>query len=269
MPDELFLDPTKLENVKRRNDGSIKAACPACRAADSDKSGQHLFIQSGGKFGCAKHPNDAAHRKEIFRLAGIRVSSGTPKPPNGDAPDRKSKFVCAYDYRDANENVIFQVIRFQNPKTFRQRKPDGKGDWIWKMDGVERVLFRLPEILRAVKNDYPIFICEGERDVQEMVHKGLDATCNPGGAGKWQDSFSETLRGANVTIIADKDSAGREHAALVSLKLHGIAKFVRVIELPDLNSKPVKDAADFFRRRRHSRSNHTDCGSSASVYAGG
>ena len=54
------------------------------------------------------------------------------------------------------------------------------------------------------------------------------------------------MRGADVCIIADKDAPGRNHAQIVAGKLHGVAKSVRVIELPDLNGKTVKDAADFF-----------------------
>jgi len=79
-----------------------------------------------------------------------------------------------------------------------------------------------------------------------MAEHGLAATCNPGGAGKWQDSFSETLRGADVAIIADKDAAGRAHAQKVAASLNGKAKSVRVLELPETNSKAVKDAFDFF-----------------------
>ena len=114
------------------------------------------------------------------------------------------------------------------------------------MDGVERVLFRLPEVIRAVSNGTPIFICEGEKDCEAMVARNFNATCNPGGAGKWQVSFSETLRGGDVCIIADKDKAGREHAQLVAGKIHGVAKSVRVIELPDTNEQAVNDAHDFF-----------------------
>ena len=85
-----------------------------------------------------------------------------------------------------------------------------------------------------------------------MVEHGFDATCNPGGAvdkddsKKWHDSYTETLRGADVAIIADKDEAGRKHAQIVASKLNGVAKSVRVLELPDIGGKPVKDAADFF-----------------------
>jgi hypothetical protein len=256
MPDEIYLDPARLKNVKRHPSGAIHAACPACQAAGSDKSGHHLFIQASGKFGCAAHPGDAAHRKEIFRLAGGRVPEASPAPANITKPPGKEQFVCAYDYRDPSGKVIYQVVRFKVPppknKTFKQRQPDGKGGWLWKMAGVEKVLFRLPEILHAVQRGTPVFLCEGEKDCLAMAQRGFDATCNPGGAvdkpdsTKWQPNYTQTLRGGDVCIVADKDEAGRRHAQSVAGLLHGVAKSVRVIELPDTNGQPVKDAADFF-----------------------
>jgi 5S rRNA maturation endonuclease (ribonuclease M5) len=237
---EISLDPARLENVKRHGDGSIHAACPACRAAGSDKSGNHLKIEPGGKFGCAAHPDDRKHRQEIFRLAGIKTTQ-TP-PTNG----RPKEFVCAYDYTDASGNLSYQVLRYKNPKGFRQRQPDGKGGWIYKMDGVVRVLYRLPEVLKAKSAGKPVVIVEGEKDADCLAKHGFTATCNVGGAGKWQDGYTETLRDADVNIIADKDAPGRAHAALVASKLHGVAKSVRVLELPDTNDKPVKDTHDYF-----------------------
>ena len=166
-------------------------------------------------------------------------------PPKEIRNGSGKQIVAIYDYQDASGKVVFQVVRY-SPKNFRQRKPDGKGGWIWNTKGLEKVLFRLPEIKKAIAGGKFILACKGEKDVQAMVQRGFDATCNPGGAGKWLDSYSETLRGADVVIVADKDDAGRTHAQLVAAKLHGIAKSVRVIELPDVSGKPVKDAADFF-----------------------
>ena len=167
-----------------------------------------------------------------------------------DNPERNGhakRIVAAYPYPDASGNVLFEVVRFE-PKDFRQRKPDAAAPdgWTWNTKGVEKVLFRLPEILRDIASGKFIFICEGEKDALVLAELGISATCNPGGAGKWQDSFSETLRGCDCVIIADKDAPGRAHAQLVAGKLHGLAKSVRVIELPDVDGKPVKDAADFF-----------------------
>jgi hypothetical protein len=139
MDNDIALDPARLENVQRREDGSIIAACPACRASGSDKSGNHLKIEQSGKFGCAANPGDGEHRKEIFRLAGIKT---TQKPA-------ASRIVATYDYHDASGKLLFQAVR-KDPKDFLQRQPDGKGGWTWNLKGVEMVLFRLPEILHAV-----------------------------------------------------------------------------------------------------------------------
>ena len=237
---EISLDLARLENVKRQQDGSIRAACPACRLVGSDKSRNHLLIEPDGKFGCAKNPGDGGHRKEIFKLAGIRTV--TPPATNGSA----KQLDCAYNYQDASGELVFQVVRFQNPKTFRQRRPDGKGGWAWNMKGVARVLYRLPYILNAKAGGKPIVIAEGEKDADCLVRHGFIATTNVGGAGKWIDAYNETLRDCYCIVIADKDDTGRAHAQFVASNLHGIAKSVRVLELPDTNSRTVKDAHDFF-----------------------
>src|ERR1035437_7369075 len=80
------IDPARLENVKHLEDGGIRAACPACRAAGSDKSGDHLLIQPNGKYGCAVNRRDREHRKEIYRLAGKRHSPVPSRPTNATTP---------------------------------------------------------------------------------------------------------------------------------------------------------------------------------------
>ncbi len=64
------LDFSKLENMKHLAGGSVRAACPACREQGGDNTGEHLHIDSAGKFGCAKFQGDAEHRRAIWRLAG-------------------------------------------------------------------------------------------------------------------------------------------------------------------------------------------------------
>lgn len=177
-----------------------------------------------------------------LKLSDLFASNGSAVPPRARS---SARIVATYDYQDPNGKLLFQTVRYE-PKDFRQRRPDGNGRSIWNLNGIEPVLFRLPEITKDIREGLPVFLCEGEKDVLALVHHGFAATCNPMGAKKWRDSYSETLRGADVIIIADKDQAGREHAQLVASKLYGIAKFVRVIELPDVNQKSVKDAADYF-----------------------
>lgn len=242
---EISLDVSRLENVKRHQDGSIRAACPACRANGSDKSGDHLLIQPSGKFGCATNPSDGTHRKEIFALVGIKPAGSTHR--NGT-----SRIVATYDYTDEHGNLLYQSVRYE-PKDFKQRRPDATAPdgWTWSTKGVRRVLHRLPEVLRDVQRRLPIVVCEGEKDVAALVALGFSATCNVGGASeskeksKWLPEYSDTLRGVPVYVIADKDPAGRNHAAQVAASLQGKASFVAVVELPDFNGRTVKDAADF------------------------
>jgi hypothetical protein len=64
----------------------------------------------------------------------VRKKLGLPpfrprKKSNGK--DTRKVVAAHYDYMDESGAVLFQVVRFE-PKTFRQRKPDGNGKWTWK-----------------------------------------------------------------------------------------------------------------------------------------
>ena len=133
-----------------------------------------------------------------------------------------------YTYLDEEGVPLFDVVRYE-PKTFRQRRrnPDGtlpEGKERWNMDGVRRVLYRLPEVMFAIETGRTVYVVEGERDVIAAMEHGLVATTSPGGAGKWQDSYSESLRGACCVVIADRDAAGLSHAREVFSSLSGRAR---------------------------------------------
>ena len=144
--------------------------------------------------------------------------------------------VAAYDYTDANGTLLFQVVRY-HPKTFRQRRPDGHGGWIWDLKGVKRVLYHLPQVLQAVTEPRPVYLVEGEKDADHLIALGCTATTNAGGAQKWSKAYTDTLRGAHVVILPDNDDPGRKHAQLLAEALHGVAASVRVVTLPNLPAK--------------------------------
>lgn len=167
-------------------------------------------------------------------------------PADGTAPKggtRKPQIVATYDYQDEAGALLFQVVRF-DPKDFRQRQPDGKGDWIWKMAGVRKVIYRLPQVLAAVQAGQRVFIAEGEKAVHALEAEGLVATCSPGGAGKWKPEFSTMLAGADVVVLPDNDEPGEAHAAQVMQSLTGTAQRVQCLRLPHL--PPKGDVADWF-----------------------
>ena len=154
--------------------------------------------------------------------------------PQSNGRGSKGKIVAEYDYHDANGELVGQVVRLE-PKSFRQRRPDGAGGWTWKLDGLKFPLYRLPDVLKV----NAVFVTEGEKDADALREIGLPATCNSGGAGKWLKHHTDALEGKKVCIIPDKDEAGRAHGHKVAAALKGIAASVRIIYAPD----PHKDAA--------------------------
>ena len=146
-----------------------------------------------------------------------------------DVPADKPTIETIYPYHNELGVEVFQVVRLK-PKSFRQRHPDGKGGWTWNMDGVTRVLYRLPEILKA----QTVALCEGEKDADTLTALGLCGTCNVGGAGKWLDGYTESLAGKDVLIFQDNDDAGAKHAALVFESIAGKAKTVKLLKVPSM-----------------------------------
>ena len=155
---------------------------------------------------------------------------------NGHGHNQVPSIVATYPYRDEQGQVLHETVRFF-PKSFRQRRPDGHGGWIWSLQGITRVvLYRLPELLAADPAS-PVFVVEGEKDVDRLTAAGLVATTSPMGAGKWRPEYSDALRDRNVVVLPDNDPAGRQHAVTVANSLHATAREVRIVTLPELPEK--------------------------------
>lgn len=164
---------------------------------------------------------------------GVDGSGGSTPTSKSKTSDKKE--VARYDYRDESGELLYQKVRY-DPKDFRQRAPKPGGGWNYSLKGIEKVLYRLPEVLEADPEE-TIFIVEGEKDVDRLHGLGLVATCNFDGAGKWLDPYTDTLTGRHVVILVDNDDDGRAHGELVASKLNGKAASIRVVELPDLPEK--------------------------------
>jgi putative DNA primase/helicase len=188
---------------------------------------------------------------------------------NGQNESRKTAQTIAakYDYATADGKLAHQTLRIE-PKSFRQRRPAPEnGLWIWGLnageymrmgsakdwlpfkesrsadwpEGKERstfgaadlVLYRLPAVAKAVQDCTTIFLCEGEKDADNIAALGFTATTNAMGAGKWKDAYTEPLRGADVVLLPHNDDPGRDHAGHVAAVLKGFAKRVRVLNIAD------------------------------------
>ena len=113
---------------------------------------------------------------ELVKHYGLWIGDDGAERRNGSGLGRE---VERYPYLDETGKLLFEVIRFE-PKTFRPRRPDGAGGWIWNLEGTERVLYRLPEVLKAAKDGGTVYVVEGEKDADALRRAHAVATCNPG-----------------------------------------------------------------------------------------
>jgi hypothetical protein len=218
-------------NPRGSDDRGYSARCPA-----HDDRNPSLSIGQGHDGRALVHCHRGCTLEEIAAAAHLDVSD-LFEPDDKPADPAPRVVVERYDYVDEQGTLLFQVERTK-PKGFRQRKPDGRGGWEYKLGDVRRVLYRLPQVVAAVKAGKLIAVVEGERDVHTLEAKGQVATCNPGGAGKWRAEYAEALRGAKVAVIQDVDPAdpktgkrpGQEHAQAVRDSLQGIAAEVKIFQ---------------------------------------
>lgn len=210
-------------SITRGKDGKILIKCFAgCKPAQ--------ILSPMGMVVGDLFPTNGTRRNGTHRNGTHR--NGTHR----NKPTQPSEIVATYDYRDQDDKLIFQVQR-RAPKSFIQRRPNGSGGWAYDMNGIVRVLYRLPELVNSDQSDW-VLIPEGEKDVDNLWSHNYVATTNAGGANaKWLDSYSESLRGRKVCILPDNDDAGRKHANDVAAHLVRIASDVRILELPGLPEK--------------------------------
>lgn len=187
------------------------------------------------------------------------VKANEPASINGNIPDvleRKfgisrqaqkalpvvPQMARSYDYYNEDGELAYQVMRFE-PKTFRQRRPDGNGGWINSIKDVEPLPFNLPAII--TNPTAPIFVVEGEKCAEALIDLGLVATTNSGGSKNWKPELARHFAGRNVIVLPDNDEAGQAHADTVIAALHPVASKIKRLDLPDL--PPKGDVADWLQ----------------------
>lgn len=138
-----------------------------------------------------------------------------------------------YRYTDTTGKVVRTVTRTPG-KDFPQK---GKTKW----EKGTAPLYRLPEVVAAVQSSEPVYLCEGEKDVETMRLLRVTATTTAAGASNPHFTDLEPLRGAEVRLVPDDDPEGLKYAAKVCALLEGVAAKVTVWKV-----RAGKDFADHY-----------------------
>lgn len=213
-------------------DGNTKAHCFACASA----GGGAAFYSSLAEALNIPRDSFSPDRFQASLVTGSHDRKG------------KSKVVSTHVYQDASGQPVYKVER--------RIQADGQGNkFYWqyayvdcrfryfggdkaKPEGAQDpTLYNLPAVLTGIQEGQRIYVVEGEKSADILNERGLIATTNAGGAGKWKAEFGGILAGADVVILPDNDQPGERHAVDVAASLKGHAKSVKQLTLPGLNAK--------------------------------
>ncbi len=219
----------RLRGVKG-GQGQWTALCPAHQ--DTRNS---LSISTGQDGRILFHCHAGCSVEAIAGALGLSV-----KDLFEDKSRSKPQIEAVYTYPSGAQKLR------RTDKSFSWRRPDGKGGWIYNRQGVPHSLYIAGELTGAV------FVCEGEKDADNLYKLGCNAASGEDGAGpgKWHKEYTRQLRGCAVCIFQDNDEIGRAYAQETAAALYGVADSVKVLDLATIwpNIPEHGDVSDLIAR---------------------
>jgi 5S rRNA maturation endonuclease (ribonuclease M5) len=167
----------------------------------------------------AVRTGDFNHLKNIFQDNPLAIVGDVARGALIAAPGHKLR--------------VTRKVRNGKKEFPQERWEDGK--WKWGKVPKIKIPYRLPELIASPKGE-PVFICEGEKDAENVAALGFVATSNPGGGipKAWTNDLNKWFLGRTVFICEDHDKTGRNHENEVARALKGTAVEIRIVEFHEL-----------------------------------
>lgn len=152
----------------------------------------------------------------------------------------KMPIEAVYDYKDATGKYLYSKIRFVG-KHIKYAVVDHKADRykLGKPEGVY-TLYNLPAALKAIKKGFPVYITEGEKDVDTLKNLGFTAV-TAGSVSDWRSEFAHYFTGARVVILPDNDAPGLELKDKILKNLRAFAYSIKVVTTSKAEHGDVTD----------------------------
>lgn len=135
-----------------------------------------------------------------------------------------------YVYRDIVGAPLARLVKTPTRKWSERYE---NGAWV---PGLKDMVLPLYNFKAIVESDI-VYLCEGEKDSETLISRGLPATTNMHGAKTWKSHYNEQLKNKTVIIIPDNDDAGRQRVSKLSRELQSFAKELRVFIPEGLKDK--------------------------------
>lgn len=233
--------------VKRRYQDKAQCKCPA----HDDK--QASLTVTKGRDSVLIHCHANCSTENVLSAAGLKMSdlfyqekrTGSSWQYYIESREKK-RIEAVYNYVSINGGYAFTKVRMQGKKMLYGILENER--FTYGLRGRTRkelkaVYGSVQAINKAVSEGKPIFIPEGEKDVDTLIKHGYTAF-SYGGVNDWAADMAQLCKGAVVYVLADNDEPGRRVANIIKSDLQGIAKSAKVIvPVPDI---PKADISDYF-----------------------
>jgi len=156
-----------------------------------------------GYFKTSKMDNDGAN--SAYFLAPISQQK-QPRPKQ-----RREWY-----YENKSGEIVVKVVRVDDgngeKKIWQEHYQNGR--WVAGLGDIKREdisVYQSREVMLAQLTNSSLFIVEGESCADKLRELKLLATTNIGGSGKWTDSDSSDVKGAQLIVCPDRDKPGVKH----------------------------------------------------------
>ena len=238
---------TYFEVARKNSNASYQCKCPVHK----DDKASLTITDRGGKL--LLHCHAGCDTGSILEAVGLSFKDlGNYEPPKWRERleyGQKKYIEAVYDYKAADGKYLYSKVRFEG-KEIRYITIDRENDRYdyCKTAGIA-TLYRLPELLRAIKSGYPVYIVEGEKDVETLRKLGYTAT-TAGGANDWKKEYAHYFTGAKVIILPDNDEPGLKLKDQIIKDLKHYAHSIKWV----ITSETDKgDVTDYLQKEGHTK----------------
>lgn len=250
-----------IQEVTKKSKGKDQYICPFCHSGTGrNATGAFTYYPDTHSYNCFA----CGENGDIFtfhaKLNNLSLTNDFPRIME----DLENKFSIAsspmYSVKPASKSEplvklrthVYQSINRDNIaiKTI-YKKPDGSKTAVWHryegntlVKGLNGLKMPLYHVYNLADNTKPVFIVEGEKDVETMEKLGYIATTSPNGAGaKWKIEYTPLFRDFDVVILADNDEVGLKSATNTAENVVTVARSVKLVPSQTLY-KPLQPKGD-------------------------
>lgn len=192
-------------------------------------------------------------RELVIRLSGVDPDKAKRKTQELTSEQKRNGYFTTKRSKTGTLEYIESYVYYSNgTPLYRKNRYEGvdsqsgerikafdfwvyiKGEWLpsgkaIKIETQTKVLYNRDAIANAKAAAKPVYLCEGEKDVNTLTDCGYNAV-TAGGVNEWQSRFAKLFEGIEVIIVPDNDIPGDKSALRIANELFDAGTKARITD---------------------------------------